>query len=482
MRRRWLIVGAALALLLTALQAFLPLLGPSGDFGSFMDETQSAQVALNFFTHLHYSIELWKPYAGAFYPEMSIGLLSSWPAAVGWGLGGDLLASRIATILYCLGLCLAVGYCATRMLVASERSIALAVSCLGCAVALLVAPGVTEIIVHAQGEFSGAAWLGLGYLLLSSRPRIAAVVLGLCVWHTKFIYLPFALAGLAWSACAYESTLARRARFFVTQLALLMMPLLVWSVIIMLQIGPDGFVEWAARRFNWYARGNSGLNGAPIVHGLQSRLVSPNLEWSRYSRATKVRILALLFAPCGLLSGAILRRWSHRERRPALDLLQLALVCTVVAFAWWYFYWNQFMWVRHLEPALLVGFAVLAYFGLLAVSALSARKQAWIAAAVCVVTTLAALSQTAAAVPVLRAWPLAGSVARTCHSGVPWQMGPWPRCMRFASTIIRPGTAPPSSPANDSAHDRHPAATVGSNVARPLQPRYGRDRSSGRDA
>ena len=438
-------MGATFALLLATLQAFPPLLGPAGEFGKFMDETQSAQVALNFLTHLHYSIDLWKPYAGAFYPEMSIGLLSSWPAAVGWGLGGDLLASRLATILYCLALWLVVGTVAARTVLAVDRAPAFVISCLTCALALLLVPGAADVVVHAQGEFSGAGWLGLGCVLSIARPRTAALVLGLCVWHTKFIFLPFVLLAMVWSACTHERTPIRRAKLLAVELALFMLPLVAWMVVIASQIGAGGLAEWAARRVGWYGRGNSGLSGAPTVQGLRNRLAAPNLEWSGYSLATKVRILTLLFAPCALLLGATARRRLAGERRRALDLLQAALVAIQLAFAWWYFYWNEFMWVRHLEPALLVGFAVLAYFATRAAVRLPEKRQAWIATAACAVAIVAALGRMSDTAAAIRAWPLTGSVARACRSGVPWQMGPWPRCMRLSATIIRPA-APPTTP------------------------------------
>jgi len=94
------LTAAALALALTALAFFGPLLGYAGSVGVFMDETQSVVVALNFVTRLLYSIQLDKPYLGAFYPEMSIGLLSSLPSAIGWDAGGDLLEARLASIAY----------------------------------------------------------------------------------------------------------------------------------------------------------------------------------------------------------------------------------------------------------------------------------------------------------------------------------------------------------------------------------------------
>ena len=105
---------AAVALGATVVQAFAPILGATGPLGPFMDETQSVVAALNFFTRLLWSIEPDKPYGGAFFPEMTIGLLSTWPSAIGWGLSGDLIGARLGSITYCLALWIGIGYAAMR--------------------------------------------------------------------------------------------------------------------------------------------------------------------------------------------------------------------------------------------------------------------------------------------------------------------------------------------------------------------------------
>lgn len=430
----WAALGAAaLALVLTALAFFGPILGYAGGMGPFMDETQSVVVALNFFTRLLYSIEPAKPYLGAFYPEMSIGLLSSWPSGIGWGTGGDLLVSRLASIAYCLGLWIAAGYLAMRARTSADRWTALTIGCLATAAGVLACPDAAAIIVHAQGEVSGGAWLAFGYLLLPSRPRLAALVLGLCVWHTKFIFLPFALAGMTWATCTHASTARARAVLALQMLACFLVPLAVWMILIWLRIGADGFAEWATRRFGWYGRGNSGLTGAPVVQGLAERLASPRLDWAGLFTMVKLRVLILLFAPVAVLAAKVARRRTASRSEPALDLLQSLLALTLLAFAWWYFFWNQFMWVRHVEPALLVGFAVLVYDPARLIAALApARRQALCALLAALVAMLVVADLPGAAAE----WRYAASpksAARICSSATPWSDGPWPQCMRLAA-------------------------------------------------
>jgi len=439
--RRGVAAIAVVALLLAVAVAFLPILGTSGGVGPDMDETQSIEVARNFFTRLLYTIEPTKLYAGAFYPEMSIGLLSSWPSAVGWGLGGDLVAARVAAIVYCVGLWVVAVTLAVRTLMPALRPLAAAIACLATAAVLLVVPGAPEIVVHAQGEVSGAAWLGLGLVLVWTRPRVGALVLGLCVWHTKFIYLPFAAVGLLWAAATHETTTPDRTRLLAAELVLFLAPLVVWMMLILVRIGPDGLADWSARRIGWYGRGHSGLAEAPLVQGLRARLASPQLEWNHYPAATKARALVLLFAPCGTLLGAIaLRRWRGIRSR-GRDVVHGTIAVILLIFAWWYFFWNQFMWLRHLEPALLVGFAALGY-GLLELfcTRVAPSYRSTAVALACGTVVALALVELPSAVQRARAAPLEGSFARVCRSETPWTVGPWPRCMRYAMPPRRSST------------------------------------------
>src|SRR6266404_1882503 len=274
--RTTLAIVAAAALGATVIQAFVPILGAPGPLGQFSDETLNVAVALNCFTRLLCTFEPDKPYGGAFFPEMTIGLLSTWPSAIGWTLRGDLIGARLAALV--------------------------------CAAVLLVIPDAPWIVVHVQGELSGAAWLAAGYLLLPSYPRLAALVLGLCVWHTKVIYAPFALVGIAWSASTNAPSWPRRARLLLVQLLVFLVPFVAWMLLILIRIGSDGFAVWWTGHFNWFVQGHSGLSGGPFVRGLWQRLASPRLDWRDLTLATKARVLALLFVPPVVLVATVVRR------------------------------------------------------------------------------------------------------------------------------------------------------------------------------
>ena len=440
--RTTLAVVAAVALGATVIQTFVPILGAPGPLGQFSDETLNVAVALNCFTRLLCTFEPDKPYGGAFFPEMTTGLLSTWPSAIGWTLGGDLIGARIALIVYDLVLLLGVGYAAMRTVFRLERALALSLAALVCAAVLLVIPDAPWIVVHVQGELSGAAWLAAGYLLLPSYPRLAALVLGLCVWHTKIIYAPFALVGIARSAWTNAPSWPRRARLLLVQLLVFLVPLVGWMLLILIRIGSDGFAVWWTGHLNWFVQGHSGLSGGPFVRGLWQRLASPRLDWRDLTLATKARVLALLFVPPVVLVATVVRRRRAGERNTTDDFLRLALAGLGLVFAWWYFFWNDFMWVRHIDPMLIVGLAVLGYSAARAMERASPARRATAVAGFAGVILLEAALGVPSAVAALRSSSLATSATRYCRSDTPWSAAPWPICVRLAVGTPRPLPSP----------------------------------------
>jgi hypothetical protein len=416
--------GAASALLLLACIGILaPALLRTR---SFQDENASVQVALNLFTHLHYALLLSRPNFDAFHAEMSIGILSNWPAALGWGIGGNLLWARIAVTVYCLALCVGLGYAFTRAIVPAWRPLALPLSLLSGLLALVLVPGTPQVIVQVLGEFSGAVFLAFGYLLLRSQPRAAAFVLGLCIWHTKFIYCPFALAGILFSALLHEAATTRRLRFLLAQLGLFLLPLVLWLVLVWIRTGEAGLAEWLQRRLHFYQTMHFSDLSRPLhVSGLLSRLESADLEWSHYAPATKAKILGLLFLPCAVLLRETIGRWRSGRRDRSLDVLQLGLCGGLLASAWWYFFLHLFMWLRHLVPALLVGFGVLLYFALTSVAHLDGRRQAWLAGIVCLGLAIESAAGLADTVRLLTATPRPAIFALACGGDDSWRVGPW---------------------------------------------------------
>ncbi len=291
----------------------------------------------------------------------SVGILSSWPAGVGWLVGRTLFAARLATAIYSLALALTLGVYAIRTYAPAFRSFALPLSLLGTSLMWKLVPGTPHLVVQAFGEVSGALVLAWGIVLLPRRPRLAAFVLGLCVWHTKFIYAPVAGLMLVFSAARRDEPLAARARFLVTQVAIFLLPLLAWIVLIGVQTGTDGLLVWLHDRQRLSEFHYTASDIPADLSAFAARLASPEVEWSRYASLVKVEIIALLMLPTAWLVREIAARRRQGRRDLALDLLQAGLCAGFLSSAWWYFVLHRFMWLRHVTPFLLIGFGVVLY-------------------------------------------------------------------------------------------------------------------------
>jgi hypothetical protein len=213
-------------------------------------------------------------------------------------------------------------------------------------------------------------------------------------------------------------------------------------LLIVIRIGPESFSTWCAGNVDWFAHGHSGLSGGPFVRGLWQRLASPRLDWHDSTAPTKARVLALLFIPPVVLVSAVVRRRRGGERNAPDDFLRLALAGLSLVFAWWFFFWNDFMWVRHIDPTLIVGFAVLGYFAACATEHASPAQRTMVVATFAGVILLGATLGMPSAVAALRHSPLATSAARFCRSDTPWSVGPWPLCLRLAVGTPRPLPSP----------------------------------------
>jgi hypothetical protein len=193
---------------------------------------------------------------------------------------------------------------------------------------------------------------------------------------------------------------------------------------------------------------------------LRQRLASPALEWRDSTAATKARVLALLFVPPVVLVAAVVRRRRGCHRCLPDDFLQLALAALCLAFAWWYFFWNQFMWVRHVDPALLVGFAVLGYSTARVARRASSDRRTLAVAGTAGAILVGAVTGMPAAWTALRTAPLGASAAHFCSSDTPWSVGPWPRCVPLMLGTPRPLPSPrPTVDARPPADDAHAPAT-----------------------
>lgn len=327
----------ALSLLLQVLGCVL-LYQYASQLGFFVDEIINNEAAKNFFLHLNYSSTiLGRP----FDVGISSGIAATWPAGLSWLLGGNLLAARLALAFAAwVHFTLLAGYW-LRGRKFSWAETALLSSFLW--ILLMKAIPNWFNFEMALGEFAGALWIASGVFLLERRPRLAALFFGLGVWLAKFIYLPLALVFLAAFFCRH-----RRGKTTLQMAAIFLFPALAYLALIAFRFGFSELGAWLSDFFQFLHSGNSASSGR---ESLWSRLHNPALEWLGFGLGIKLRILGLLTAPFMLVFFARIK-----------TIYVFAALFCLAFYAFWWFFFNPFLWIRHLQPALFLAFALSIFF------------------------------------------------------------------------------------------------------------------------
>ena len=399
----------------------------------FVDEGMAIQAAFHFFKDFQYAF--YPDQArnfGAFEPGLSIGIASSWVSGLAWGFGGSVFLVRLAVIFYHFILIFLVADLLAKMRNWNDvsRLVFIAISLF---IAIKCVPYTLDSVGHGLGEVSGFLVLLLGFLVGNRSSKgngylWGILLLGVCVWHTKFIFFPFAVVGGVW---LYARALDRDAKVLwskegITELSkcllVFLLPLLFWLVLIVLRTGFAGLAEWFFRRTNHLYIGNSGLNGPPRVTGLFNRLASPQLEWARSPARLRVEVLVLLFGPIGLL----LLDWMKNFRQKSHDwVLRVGLSGFLVFFTLWWFLWHKEMWLRHIQPALLVGFGVLVFYGMKRLERFEDRiKLKLLVVGIGIVFSWLVLRNPFFDLRFLRSGPAPEQFSMLCHSDVFWRKAP----------------------------------------------------------
>jgi len=329
--------------------------------GFFIDEVRNVQTAWNFFLHGQFTVDMLAPLHGAFQPDGSTGIASNWPGGLGWLISGTIEGARILNLIFVLGLAIWICLLLWKAFFSPKQQQSLGVSIPAfwyASVGLLFfsfPPGTTDTALLSLGETSGFLILVAGAFYLRKVPALGAFILGICVWHTKQVYLPFAGALLAAPLLhsdikAYR--LSSRVRDAFSQGGFFLLPLLIWLGLIWIQTGWQGLSTWTHGRINFLTSLSTLQHLPPMT--LLERLRSPLLEWVSFGAFQKLKILALLLVPA--IDLGILAVKDQRRRLS----WALASACFIY-FLHWYFHSHPTMWLRHILPALLCGGAWLLY-------------------------------------------------------------------------------------------------------------------------
>lgn len=300
--------------------------------------------------------------------SVSSGIVTTWPAGVGWLYSKNLFGARLAFMIWNFVGILALGFLVSKWMESKKILKNIFWICLGYLGAFLCVPYFHVLSTMVLGEAGGAILLGIAYTQLWRRPELATFLLGVVVWHTKFIYLPFALVGIAAQVATFPPKEWIKRSFY--GFLIMMAPLLLWWVVILATAGGAGFWKYLTVQteiFFGFLKGYSSvvdpeaLAKTQPVKGLFNRLTDPKMEWSFYALSDKVKIVSMLFIPPLLLGyRVVMRRLKGREDLPR-DVLEVGIGLSLLAFAYWYFFMHIRMWIRHLDPALMVGYGVIVF-------------------------------------------------------------------------------------------------------------------------
>jgi len=330
----------------------------------FMDELNSIQAALRMFTHGHYVWDASKLRESFFEPTLSIGLAASWFSGLNWGIFGNLVATRLGFFVFCFAL-----FCLTMRLVPTqitERKLGPLSMILIWVLFFRFVPYSPAAVSQSLGEFPGAMLILLGVIFLNNGNKkwrvLGPIFLGLSVWHAKLIFLPYAL--LALFSFQKENPLSSRtaARNLIKECGLFLTPLLAWLLLIGLVNTPTQVGQWLLGKFEFINVVLSGYEYRAVAVSVNifDRLGSPEFEWFHYGLRWKLEILFLIFVPAFLCAGFVLKQWRKNRNLPVYRFaFPVGFALLQCIFAVWYFGFHFKMWVRHIQPTMLMGFFLL---------------------------------------------------------------------------------------------------------------------------
>lgn len=354
-KNRGVLTGFLCLFLLFILQRFLI---AENELGYFIDEVWTIEASTHFFSYGVYSPSENTGYENS----VSTGILSTWPAGLGFIFGKSVFWARVGFALQVTltGLVLVALFFRVRL--GKKDFVNWVLASFVFLLSIMSVPYANATWIQVLGEFHAALILGFGFLYLFRTPRLAAFIFGLCIWHTKFIYLPFAVLGLAAAALNAPGTFKNKTGFFITLIGYSLFPIVLWWVVIAATQGWDALIlyfkeQWTIS-YGFFLK-YSGVNKDEVaaVSGLFNRLSSSELEWKFYDPKQKFKVIFLLFFPfAAVLWKMISQRAGFFQNLPKA-FLQLSTALMLLVFAYWYFFMHRYMHIRHIQPALWVGFA-----------------------------------------------------------------------------------------------------------------------------
>lgn len=310
----------------------------------FVDEMTYHQAPTNFFTTGRYStLDFPRPFS------TSAGPLVTWPAFVGWMLFDNLYEVRlfIASVNWLFFLfvaCLALGKI-KRLTIVSSLAIASLSTLL-----FTRLPYYGGFILNL-GELTSFLMIGISVFYWRRYPGLSVSLLSANIILGKTLLAPLILSVFLWILINDKHHIARHCLFFL-------LPPTVLGLFLLIVFGTDELFEWSRQYvqivgyfFNEGTAKESLTEVVPFAKRLQL------LEWNQYGIAWKFFIVFFSFY-------AVLYSLINLPKKFTWRLLVIFASANILLFCAWYFLWHPKMFIRHLQPALLTGFALILLTGL----------------------------------------------------------------------------------------------------------------------
>ena len=326
------------------------------------DEVANVQAVTSFFKDGSYQSVRY----GVVY---SSGIAVTWPSAVGWYLGKNMLASRIGCAFFSWFFAIILGFCFLRDAGYSRISAFISSVCLW--TFITTSPFALPYwfgFMYNLGELNSIILIGFGFLLISKKPFLSVFIFGTAIWHGKYIYLPFIFFILLGNLLVQKLSVRALMIKICSYAVVFLLPLLIWIGWLALRFDISIVKQWLMTQMGFFDQYSE-------IHGLQSpirvsisvlleRLRLPELEWTSYSMGTKIKNLLFSFGAIGFTLISFIAVKTKKLDATSKELwLSLMAAATICLYSIWYFFVHQYMWQRYFQPALYIGLGLFIVWG-----------------------------------------------------------------------------------------------------------------------
>lgn len=328
----------------------------------YNDELPNVQSSTSFFANGVYRNDKY----GLVY---SSGIAVTWPSAVGWYLGHNMLASRLGCAFFSWIFSLLLIFWFFRLNgYARAESITAAVIFWGFTITTPFALPYWFGFMYNLGELNTILLIGFGVFLFGKRPLLSSFIFGVAFWHGKFVYFPLILTMLA--GCIFTQGLtARKTVIMAARCAgIFLLPLFIWLGWLLLKLGVPGLKEWLSDELGWFSY--TGTKHTPLASlhiswdALKERLTSSKFEWVGYALGTKLKNLLFSFGAILLTLGSLIAAKKKIIKITGREAwLSIMAAVSIGIYCVFYFLINPFMWQRYFLPAIYTGFFLFIFFG-----------------------------------------------------------------------------------------------------------------------